>query len=410
MTPGALRKDLQFEQHDDDIQMTDPHQLASVSATLPRACFLLTQFFDGERPLKDACELFQGRFGQSFPLELAESLCRQLSDNLFLVDDPYRAAIDAYRGSRNRAALCAGLSYPLQIDEARSFLNRQRFREGGPGVSRAVRRDETLLGIVAPHIDPHRGGPCYSWAYDELAVNSKARVFVILGTSHYGCGGRFSLTRKNYETPFGPLQTNQKLIDRILDLYSGPDDLLAADLSHKGEHSIEFQALHLAHSRASLSDISILPVLCGSIHDLLLNGVNPRKDVGFSSFILALKAALATFPEDEVMFIAGVDLSHVGEQYGGGKLTETDYLRVVSDDQKLLSSLCRADVDAFHKHFEQDLNVRQVCGHAPLTALLSLLENRSARGELLKHDSWYDGASTVGFASVAFHDNCEAQR
>ncbi|MDF1666899.1 MAG: AmmeMemoRadiSam system protein B [Planctomycetota bacterium] len=404
MTPSALRDDLQFEQRGDEIQLTDPHQLSSVSATLPKPCFLLTQFFDGTRPLKEACRLFGQRFGQAFPEQVAEELCRQLSDNLFLADEQYQAAIDAYQVSASRSAMCAGLSYPSQIDEARHFLNQQRSRDGGPGLRRAVQREEPLLGIVAPHIDPHRGGSCYSWAYDELSRNSNARLFIILGTSHYGCGGRFSLTRKNYETPFGTLQSNQQLIDRILELYSGPEDLLGGDLAHKGEHSIEFQALHLAHSLHSLSDISILPVLCGSIHDLLLSGVNPRKDEAFTSFIHALKAALTGFPESEVLFIAGVDLSHVGEQYGGEKLNVIDHRRVVSADQKLLETLCLADLDAFHKHFERDLNIRQVCGHAPLTALLSLMEHRSVRGELLKQDSWYDGASTVGFASVAFRD------
>ena len=404
MTPSALRGDLQFEQRGDEVYLTDPHRLASVSAALPTPCFLLTQFFDGTRPLKDICYLFGQRYGHPFPETRAEELCRQLSAHLFLEDEFYQDAIHTYQKVKNRAPICAGLSYPLERKDAARYLDAQRERQGGSRGRVRPSSSDPLIGIVAPHIDPERGGACYSWAYDELAAQSKASVYVILGTSHYGCGGRFSLTRKNYETPFGALRTNQRVIDRLLEIYAGPEDLLAGDLAHKGEHSIEFQALHLAHRFSSVTDLSIVPVLCGSLHDLLLSGTNPRNDERFMSFIRALKFALSGFPEDDVMVIAGVDLSHVGEQYGGEKLAASDYQQVIDEDQKLLKRLCASDFDGVHKHFEQDLNVRQVCGHAPLTAMLALFEGRATRGDLLMHDSWYDGASTVGFASLAFHE------
>ena len=37
------------------------------------------------------------------------------------------------------------------------------------------------------------------------------------------------------------------LLDRLLAAYDGPDDLFAGELHHRGEHSIEFQALYLRH-------------------------------------------------------------------------------------------------------------------------------------------------------------------
>ncbi len=70
---------------------------------------------------------------------------------------------------------------------------------------------------------------------------------MILGTSHYGAGPElFSATRKNYATPFGAVETDGAFVDRLAARYSG--DLFADEMLHRGEHSIEFQALFLAYA------------------------------------------------------------------------------------------------------------------------------------------------------------------
>src|SRR5207247_3277549 len=55
------------------------------------------------------------------------------------------------------------------------------------------------LPIFAPHIDFHRGGPVYGWAYRALLERSDADLFVILGTCHAGMGDPFAVTLKPYE-------------------------------------------------------------------------------------------------------------------------------------------------------------------------------------------------------------------
>ena len=44
----------------------------------------------------------------------------------------------------------------------------------------------TVEAIIAPHIDFHRGGPAYAWAYRDLAERCAADLFVIVGTCHVG--------------------------------------------------------------------------------------------------------------------------------------------------------------------------------------------------------------------------------
>ena len=43
-----------------------------------------------------------------------------------------------------------------------------------------------IRGLIAPHIDFHRGGPAYTWAYRELRARSAADLFVVFGTCHSG--------------------------------------------------------------------------------------------------------------------------------------------------------------------------------------------------------------------------------
>src|SRR4029453_15459815 len=56
----------------------------------------------------------------------------------------------------------------------------------GPGAPVAPAGSGKLRGLLAPHIDFHRGGPTYAWAYRALAEHSNADLFVILGTCHAG--------------------------------------------------------------------------------------------------------------------------------------------------------------------------------------------------------------------------------
>src|SRR5260370_34134446 len=115
-------------------------------------------------------------------------------------------------------------------------------------------------------------------------------LVVILGTSHYGGGPElFSATRKNYATPLGAVQTDRGFIDRLAARYEG--DLFADEQLHRGEHSIEFQALFLAYALGARG-YQIVPVLVSSVHEMVASGIEPSRDPRVASFVDALRSEL----------------------------------------------------------------------------------------------------------------------
>ena len=303
------------------------------------------------------------------------------------------------------------------------FLDAQYTRTGGPGGApdRARSKAAPVRGVISPHIDFHRGGHAYAHAWKAVAESCEAELFVVFGTAHVGTGRlRFALTKKDYETPLGAIPTDQALVEKLVSLYEGPDDLFSGELAHRGEHSIEFQMVELAHLYGERSDeprkIRALPVLVGSIHDLLggaFDGKNepvraPSEDARIRAFHDALAKALEGIAPEKVCFVAGVDLAHVGKDFEDPPLTQGQLEEVLQKDKTTLAIVTgKADPDAFHADVATDGDARRICGHSAIAATLEALRRTHGKlaGELLTHDRWYDGASSVTFASAVYREN-----
>jgi len=100
-------------------------------------------------------------------------------------------------------------------------------------------------------------------------------VVVILGTAHSGAGSRFVLCDKGYRTPRGDLPVDREFLAR-LEKAQGRD-LRSEMLVHRSEHSIEFQALFLAHLYAGQPLPGIVPILCTTVEDCLASGRAPEE-------------------------------------------------------------------------------------------------------------------------------------
>ena len=116
---------------------------------------------------------------------------------------------ESFRQSSSRPAALAGRSYAGDAAGLRAQLGQFFVGPGGAGAPTAARgeppaRGDACVRWCSPHIDFHRGGPVYTWAYKELVERSDADTFVILGVAHQYCRSRFALTRKDFETPLGP--------------------------------------------------------------------------------------------------------------------------------------------------------------------------------------------------------------
>lgn len=392
--------------------LKDPFRLAGDrQLVLPPAGLALAALLDGSRTAAEAAEELAARHGARVPLAQVAELVAALEEALLLDGPRFAAAVADFARADVREAACVG-SYPGDPAELRAFLAAQYVREGGPGAGPADGGDDgargsPIRGIVSPHIDMRRGGHAYAWTWRAVAEACPADLFVVFGTSHTGTapldGGsspRFALTRKAFRTPLGDVPTDVVVVDRLLERYAGPDDLLAGEFHHRGEHSIEFQAVYLSWLFGGRRDVRILPVLCGGLSDL---PGDPSGDPSLTAFHDALAAALADVAPERVAFVAAIDLAHVGSQFHQPPLDEAGLARIEAQDRRTLEvALDERCPDALHRDIVADGDARGVCGHAPLVALLQALRRDPVAGELLRYDRWYDGESTVSFASAVF--------
>lgn len=389
--------------------LRDPLRLSPYQALVPLPFFALATLFDGNRTLREIQEEFSRRFGAAVLIEQVEEVVRELDKAMFIEGPRIEAAVAQWRKQPLREPACAGGSYPADPAALRGFLDAQFTRQGGPGgAPDGTSSKGPVRVVVSPHIDFHRGGHAYAWAWRAVAEASEAELFVVFGTAHAGTGrARFALTRKDYVTPIGTVPTDQQLIDRLLAAYGGEDDLFEGELAHRGEHSIEFQMVELAHLFSGKRDVRVLPVLCGSLHDLIEPLGSPGGDARLRAFHDALEKALEPVPPERVAFVAGVDLAHVGREFDDPPLDEAGLARILADDEGTLAALTEAqDAELLHRDVAHDQDARKICGHSALVATLEAARRQrggrwtALSGELLCHDRWYDGASTVSFASA----------
>ena len=257
-----------------------------------------------------------------------------------------------------------------------------------------------LRAIISPHIDFQRGGPVYTWAYKNLVEQSDADVFVILGVAHQLCKRRFVLTRKDYATPLGVVPTDGEYVDRLAE--AAGSHLFDDEITHRSEHSIEFQAVFLKHVMGE-RPFAIVPILVGSFHDLMERGVDPITDPEVSRFIEALRGTERARGR-KVAYIGGVDLCHVGPEFGDPDPVDEGFqIRIRSFDHEMLRRAEAVDPAGWFQTAVEVADRWRVCGLAATYTMLHAVG--PCRGKLLKYDQAIDERKTccVSFASMVFH-------
>jgi AmmeMemoRadiSam system protein B len=168
----------------------------------------------------------------------------------------------------------------------------------------------------------------YGRAYAALSRLPAGVCVIVVGVAHAGSAAPYVLTSKGYETPFGVVEVDQPLLEAITKRV--PFDPLAEEPVHRGEHSVEFQVLWLAHQLRG-RPFTVLPVLTGPLDDAA-DG-SPAAVPEVEAFIAALREAIAE-ANRPVCVVGGVDLSHVGPRFG--------------DDEPVGPTLARRAADADH--------------------------------------------------------------
>ncbi len=394
--------------------LRDPEGFSG-SVVLPYAAAVLASYMDGTRTLAGIQEAFSRQIGQPVALAEIEQLVRALDDRLLLDTDRFRRRwkqeIEFYLNSQTRAAAHAGGAYADEPQALRQQLDALFTSERGPGAPATVADGSPsakLLGALIPHIDLHRGGTTFAWAYKRLVEESDADLFVVFGTAHNPMSNLFSVTRKHFETPLGTVETDRRFAARLsahLAATPGGAELnLAADeLAHRQEHSIEFQVVFLRHLLGERRPFKILPVLVGSFHEFIAAGTSPSESPVVSAFVAAMRKTAAEY-DGRICYISSGDLAHIGQRFGDRAFLDAKRLeQQAADDRALLEAACRPDADAFFRHIAGEEDRNRVCGLAPTYTMLEV--TRPARGELLRYDQAVelDGTSCVSFASAAFY-------
>lgn len=383
--------------------LRDPQQYSEVVVYVPAQTASILGLFDGQHSLLDIQEAFARRFGSLLFREQLLQVIRSLDDHL-LLDSPrfaaHRAKVeDDFRRSRSRAVMLAGKSYPPEAAALRQQVESYFSAAEGPGVTPPSPSAATLSGMVVPHIDFARGGPCYAWGYRELEGVPPVDRWVILGTVHAPIARAFALTRKDFETPLGTVETDQEFVDRLLAAVG--NEYLEDELAHRGEHSIEFQAVFLRHRTPSARPVRIVPILCGSLHQFVENRRSPSEAREIEAFLAAVGDTMTSVGGRSVV-LASADLTHVGPRFGDPRQITPGQLREVADaDREMLETIEAGDAEAFFRAVARDGDRRRICGLPPIYAALRVLPG--VRGRLLRYSQWPDPQGTVTFAAVGLY-------
>ena len=401
MENPALRTDIQMIMTRVEgrrvVVFQDPYELSRQQLAVDAGALPLLQMLDGRHGIRDIQrELIHRGGGRLVCLSDIESFLARLDEAFLLDSEAYRREMlslcDAFSRDERRPCAHAGKSYDSDPERLARFIEESEAALPGSGP-----RPSEIHALVAPHIDLRVARRTYAGAYRHLR-GRRYDLAVVLGINHHAQDGLFCISSKNYLTPFGETRTDRDFVRGLQDRV-GPGTFSAGDFGHKIEHSIEFQTLFLRHY---LGDTPIVPILCGGIHEFLLSQRSPFGDGRFSGFVEAIREEAAR--RRRVLFVAGVDLSHVGLKFGDGAPAESILPRAHASDRRILDRLLAGDGPSIYAHAAETGDSYKVCGLPALLVIAELLKGKP--GMLLDYQTYREPAtsSAVTYAAAMFAD------
>ncbi len=388
----------------DFLLVTDPLGVMPAPVALKLEALDLLRVLDGTVSLNDlAAEVVRGSKDLR-AAALVKDFVAQL-DRLLMLESPrfekaFLTLRDQYHQLEIRQALLAGLSYPQERSALDPFLDghfaeAEKLRAGTRATT--AHSGTRPRALVAPHLDPRRAGAVIARAYLELDADARSPLrVVVFGTGHSLHGDLFALTRKHFETPYGKLECDTRFVDRVAQ--SVGDKAYLGELAHRTEHSIEFQALYLER-RFGDRPLTLVPILCGGFHQLLADGRTPREDASIEALIAGVRNAEKALGGDTV-YVAGVDLSHVGPRFGDPGTDERTAKEVEEKDRAALEAARKGDAEAWYQVIAAHEDSTRICGWAPTYMMLRCAEPGEGRILHYEQSSEQDGSMvTVGAMS-----------
>ncbi|KKL79202.1 hypothetical protein LCGC14_2017210, partial [marine sediment metagenome] len=385
--------------------LRDPHNYAENPLLVPPNVFFIISLFDGNHSILDIQAKYTQRYGDMLFSDNVQKIIRELDENLFLENNRSKGFIqktkDDFRNSAIRKAVHAGTAYEIDKERLREQIDKLFTSAEGPGRPLSSNNTGRLKGIMSPHIDIRHGGPCFAWAYKDVAESSDAELFIIFGIAHSSTKNLFTLTNKVFETPFGAVETDKDFLESLhkkLKFNCFEDEFV-----HKNEHSIEFQLIFLQYLYHQKRNFKILPVLCSSFGNVAGDKNSPLQIPQFEDFVSSLKEIIET-GKKKTCIIASVDLAHVGHRFGDSELQDEAYLkRLEYEDINMLKYAEDLDAEGFYNSIQKENDRRRICGYPAIYTMLNVL--KASKGKLLKYSQSTEPNthSTVTFAGMSFY-------
>jgi len=394
------------------LALRDMEGLTDESVALSAQGMLLASFLDGNRAMAEVQSLFAKATGTFLQPAEIMNLVNQLEKSGFLetpeIEAKRHKIFEDFLASPVRRPAHQGIGYPENNLELASVLGAFFQDPKGPGKTIPAAPVSTVspVGLFGPHIDFLRGGPAYAWAYQALAESPPPDVIVALGVAHASPNSPWVMTTKAYETPYGPMNVDLGLYESIKShLWYDPRD---DEWVHRGEHSLEFQAVWLKYLWRDKTPPWV-PILCSSF-DRFCPDKPPSTVESVEKAVAGIGEMLAERARkgQKILILAGVDLAHVGPAFGDDMTMGPDVeKKVEAEDRKSLEHVLTLESDPFYLSVVEGDHWRKVCGLSALyTSLrwIKALGNGSLpQGKLLTYGQAPDPrGGIVSFASGIF--------
>jgi hypothetical protein len=393
------RHDLEFIPFEHEgramILVRDRLELVPYGTGVPSGLLPVLALMDGARSLADlAAAITAGQGGRVVTPEDLGGLLAELEEAGLLYSPRYlekKAALAAaFAAATVRDPAFAGQAYPDAPQALAAYLDDVLAQ------APAVLPDAgPVLAVIAPHIDPEAGRAGYAAAYGALRGRAARRV-VVLGVGHQLLSGLYCLTGKTFATPLGDVPVDTAAVAGLRQ--AGGVCVDPAELPHRAEHSVEFQAVFLRHVLGD-TPFAMVPILCGSPMGVLPEHSRRAFRHYAGPFLEALKTLVS---QPETLVVAGVDFSHIGAKFGHGEPAEVLEAEAMAHDKALLDALAHGDAESFWAESARVQDAYNVCGLTALATLAEILPPTVMT--VLCHDIMREEAthSAVSFAAAAF--------
>jgi AmmeMemoRadiSam system protein B len=242
----------------------------------------------------------------------------------------------------------------------------------GPGSLPTPQRsnERRVRAAVVPHAGYVFSGEIAAHAYALIAADRPPESVLILGVDHYGMSRGAALSDRPWLTPLGPTPVDSDLVRALARAPVEVDES-----AHLREHSIEVQLPFLEY---------VLP--------------HPKffpLEVGFGPYDFldeVAKVVRSAIRGHDVLLIASTDFSHYVPPSTADRLDHMAIAQILASDPRgLYDTVTRNDIS--------------MCGIAPTTVLLAVLQGMDARPRLLRwgHSGEVEKMrEVVGYASLVF--------